>query len=59
MKNRNSLSEEQTRKNQAVELLEKQIENSSENVNQLISQQQETEQFYNKRIEVGVRECLL
>ena len=52
IRNRKSISEEQVKKNQQVEILDKQIEDSKEKIDQLNSQQHEMEQSYNKRIEV-------
>lgn len=52
IRNRKSISEEQVKKNQQVEILDKQIEDSKEKIDQLNSQKHEMEQSYNKQIEV-------
>ena len=44
IRNRKSISEEQVKKNQQVEILDKQIEDSKEKIDQLNSQQHEMEQ---------------
>ena len=44
IRNRKSISEEQVKKNQQVEILDKQIEDSKEKIDELNSQQHEMEQ---------------
>lgn len=49
---RTELEKEMETLKDACDILEKQVDLSSQNVNQLIQQQQETNQFYNTKIEV-------
>ena len=59
IRNRKSISEEQDKKKQQVAILDTQLEDSKEKIDQLTSQQHEMEQFYNKRIEVLLKQELL